>query len=64
MGRRILLLNQIKSQKHSGFSIDNFVRIPAGDNDGIHRLAEYIASSPLSLARMINVDPVWWFTCV
>jgi len=51
------VVNQIKSQKHSGFSIDNSVRIPVGDNDGIHRLAEYIARSPLSLARMISVDP-------
>lgn len=51
------VVNQIKSQKHSGFSIDNSVRIPTGDNDGIHRLAEYIARSPLSLTRMINVDP-------
>jgi hypothetical protein len=35
------VVNQIKSQKHTGFSIDNSVRIPAGDNEGIHRLAEY-----------------------
>jgi len=50
------VVNQIKSQKHTGFSIDNSVRIPSGDNDGIHRLAEYIARSPLSLARMIRVS--------
>jgi hypothetical protein len=35
------VVNQIKSQTYSGFSVDNSVRIPAGDNDGIHRLAEY-----------------------
>ena len=52
------VVNQIKSQKHTGFSIDNSLRIPAGDSDGIHRLAEYIARSPLSLVRMINIDPV------
>lgn len=46
---------QIRSQKYSGFSIDNSVRIEAKDDEGIHRLASYIARCPLSLARMIGV---------
>ena len=40
---------------HSGFSIDNSVRIEADDQVGLQRLTEYIVRCPFSLARMIKV---------
>jgi len=40
---------------HSGFSIDNSVRIEADDQVGLRRLTEYIVRCPFSLARMIKV---------
>jgi hypothetical protein len=45
----------IKSWKHTGFSVDNSVRIEAGDRDGMLRLIEYISRCPFSLARMISL---------
>jgi hypothetical protein len=46
----------IRGWKHSGFSVDNSVRIEAGDHPGMQRLVEYIARCPFSLARMIAVN--------
>jgi len=40
---------------HSGFSIDNSVRIEADDQVGLQRLTGYIIRCPFSLARMIKV---------
>jgi hypothetical protein len=40
---------------HSGFSIDNSVRIEADDQVDLQRLTEYIVRCPFSLARMIKV---------
>jgi hypothetical protein len=44
----------MKLWKHSGFSVDNSVRIEAGDQDSLQRLTEYIARCPFSLGRMIS----------
>ena len=44
----------MRSWKHSGFSVDNSVRINAGDKAGIQRLTEYITRCPFSLARMVS----------
>ena len=43
----------IKSWRHTGFSVDNSVRIEAGDETGMQRLIEYISRCPFSLARMV-----------
>ena len=43
------------SWPHSGFSIDNAVRIEAGDEAGMQRLVSYVSRCPFSLARMIKV---------
>jgi hypothetical protein len=40
---------------HSGFSIDNSVRLEADDQVGLQRLTGYIIRCPFSLARMIKV---------
>jgi hypothetical protein len=48
-------VSSMRSWRHSGFSIDNSVRLEANDHDGIRRLVEYIARCPFSLARMLKV---------
>ena len=45
----------IRSWRHSGFSVDRSVRIPAGDRDGLERLAQYMARSPFSLTRLLRI---------
>jgi len=44
----------MRSWKHSGFSVDNSVRIRRGDKAGMQRLVEYIARCPFSLTRMVS----------
>ena len=39
---------------HSGFSIDDSVRIATGDEEGMQRLVSHISRCPFSLARMIE----------
>ncbi len=51
------LVAQMRSWRHSGFHVDRSVRLPAGDRDGINRLAQYMARSPFSLARLIHITP-------
>jgi len=45
----------LKSWRHTGFSVDNSVRIEAGDEAGMQRLIEYITRSPFSLTRMVSL---------
>jgi hypothetical protein len=45
----------MRGWKHSGFSVDNSVRISAEDTAGMQRLIEYISRCPFSLARMIAI---------
>jgi hypothetical protein len=47
-------VGNMRGWKHSGFSVDNSVRINAGDHAGMQRLIEYIARCPFSLTRMIS----------
>ncbi|NBB95964.1 MAG: IS91 family transposase [Planctomycetes bacterium] len=51
------LVSQMRSWRHSGFSVDRSVRLRAGDRNGIQRLAEYMARSPFSLARLVKITP-------
>jgi len=51
------VVRQIRSWRHSGFNVDRSVRLAAGDRDGIERLAQYMARSPFSLARLIRIGP-------
>jgi hypothetical protein len=51
------VVDQIRSWRHSGFGIDRSVRLEAGDRQAIQRLAEYMARSPFSLARLIRITP-------
>ncbi|MBN1599991.1 MAG: transposase [Chitinispirillaceae bacterium] len=45
----------MRTWRHSGFSIDNSVRIEAKDHAAMQRLVEYIARCPFSLARIISL---------
>ena len=45
----------IRSWKHSGFSVDQSVRLEAGDEEGVERLMQYFLRCPFSQARMIEV---------
>jgi hypothetical protein len=47
------IAGNMRSWKHSGFSVDNSVRIEKGDHNGMQRLVEYVARCPFSLARMV-----------
>jgi hypothetical protein len=46
----------MRSWKHSGFSVDQSVRLEAGDQEGIQRLIQYFLRCPFSQARMIEVS--------
>jgi len=45
----------MRGWKHSGFSVDNSVRIEHGDKAGMQRLVEYVSRCPFSLSRMVSV---------
>ena len=49
------VVQNIRSWKHSGFSVDQSVRLEAGDQAGIQRLIQYFLRCPFSQARMIEV---------
>ena len=50
------VVRSMRGWPHSGFSIDNSVRITADDTEGMQRLVSYISRCPFSLARMIKVS--------
>jgi len=52
---KLELVEQIRSWKHSGFSVDGSVRLLAGDTAALYRLAQYMARCPFSLARVAKV---------
>jgi hypothetical protein len=43
--------------KHSGFSVDNSVRLDGGDHKARQALAQYIARAPLSLQKLTYDAP-------
>jgi hypothetical protein len=45
----------MRSWKHSGFSVDQSVRLEAGDQEGVQRLIQYFLRCPFSQARLIQV---------
>ena len=45
----------MRSWKHSGFSVDQSVRLEARDPEGVRRLLQYFLRCPFSQARMIEV---------
>jgi len=45
----------MRSWRHSGCSVDESVRLEAGDQEGVQRLIQYFLRCPFSQARMIQV---------
>ena len=43
--------------KHSGFSVDQSVRLEAGDQEGVQRLMQYFLRSPFSQAFQTPLEP-------
>lgn len=50
------VVENIRSWKHSGFSVDKSVRIEAGDRAGLERLLRYIVRCPFSIERVIRLS--------
>ena len=42
----------LRSWRRSGFSVDQSVRIPAGEKKGLEDVARYMLRTPVSLSRM------------
>ncbi len=49
------VVENMRTWKHTGFSIDQSVYLPAGDQAGIERLVQYITRCPFSLSRLVKV---------
>ena len=49
------LANDMRRWKHSGFSIDQSVFVPKGDDMGMQKIIEYMARCPFSLSRVIKL---------
>jgi hypothetical protein len=50
-----ITMDQMRSWRHSGFSVDKSVYIPPHDTTGLERLAQYILRCPFSLARVVRL---------
>lgn len=50
------VVENIRSWKHSGFSVDKSVRIEAGDRAGLEGLLRYIVRCPFSIERVIRLS--------
>ncbi len=50
-------VKQMRSWRHSGFSVDKSVLIAATDRDALERLVQYIARCPFSLDRILKITP-------
>jgi len=49
------VVENMRTWKHTGFSVDQSVYLPAGDQAGIERLVQYITRCPFSLSRLVKV---------
>ena len=49
------VVENMRTWRHTGFSIDQSVFLPAGDHKGIERLVQYITRCPFSLSRLVKV---------
>ena len=49
-------VENMRTWQHSGFSVDQSVFLPAGDQAGIERLIQYMTRCPFSLSRLIKVS--------
>lgn len=49
------VVENMRTWQHSGFSVDQSVFLPAGDQQGIERLVRYMTRCPFSLSRLVKV---------
>ena len=52
----VVVVENMRSWEHSGFSVDQSVLLPAGDQAGIERLVHYMTRCPFSLSRLVKVS--------
>ena len=50
------VVENMRSWEHSGFSVDQSVSLPAGDQAGIERLVQYMTRCPFSLSRLVKLS--------
>jgi len=50
------VVENMRTWQHSGFSVDQSVFLPAGDQAGIERLVQYMTRCPFSLSRLVKVS--------
>ena len=50
------VVENMRSREHSGFSVDQSVFLPAGDQAGIERLVQYMTRCPFSLSRLVKIS--------
>jgi hypothetical protein len=50
------VVENMRGWEHSGFSVDQSVFLPAGDQAGIERLIQYMTRCPFSLSRLVKVS--------
>ena len=50
------VIDQMRSWRHSGFSVDKSVALAAGDTAGLERLAAYMVRCPFSVDRILSVS--------
>jgi len=50
------VVENMRTWQHSGFSVDQSVLLPAGDQAGIERLIQYMTRCPFSLSRLVKVS--------
>ena len=50
------VVENIRGWEHSGFSVDQSVFLPTGDQAGIERLIQYMTRCPFSLSRLVKVS--------
>lgn len=50
------VVENMRTWEYSGFSVDQSVLLPAGDQAGIERLIQYMTRCPFSLSRLVKVS--------
>jgi hypothetical protein len=50
------VVENMRTWQYSGFSVDQSVFLPAGDQAGVERLIQYMTRCPFSLSRLVNVS--------
>ncbi|MBN1983328.1 MAG: transposase [Chitinivibrionales bacterium] len=50
------VVESMRRWKHSGFRVDSSVCIDKDDTDALHRVAQYIGRSPMSLGRVVALS--------